>query len=94
MSESFGITYEVVYAAAQQLRAQTTALTEVVEQMQSTARNQFAEWNALSVDTYVTTQRTWEQQAGTMSADLEASISRLLAKVSNYQEADQQAARI
>lgn len=94
MPDGFGITYEVVLAAADQLRAQNTRLTEVVDQMQATARARFAEWNAMSVDTYVTTEATWERQAGVMSADLESSISRLLNKVSNYQNADARASQI
>ena len=91
---AFGITYEVVLGAADQLRAQNTRLNEIVDRMQSTAKARFAEWNALSVETYVTTEGTWEQQAGVMSADLEASVKRLLAKVANYQDADRRASQI
>lgn len=91
---AFGITYDVVLGAADQLRAQNARLTEIVDRMQSTAKARFADWNALSVDTYVTTENTWEQQAGVMQADLESSVKRLLEKVANYQDADRRASQI
>lgn len=91
---AFGITYEVVLGAADQLRAQNTRLNQIVDQMQATARARFADWNALSEGTYVTTSQTWERQAEVMQADLDMSIQRLLQKVDNYQDADRRASQI
>ncbi|GHJ46936.1 hypothetical protein Cs7R123_42780 [Catellatospora sp. TT07R-123] len=88
---AFGITYEVVNGAADQLRAQNRALSEVVEHMRATASARFAQWNALSVTTYTDAQTKWNNSAGVMSGDLEANVQRLMTIVANYQDADRRA---
>ena len=89
---AFGITYEVVMSAGEQLQAQNVALNAVVEGMEETAARHFAEWNALSVETYASTHRSWNQSATVMQNDLDINIRRLAEIVANYQDGDRRAA--
>ncbi|GAA1390794.1 MULTISPECIES: WXG100 family type VII secretion target [Catellatospora] len=91
---AFGITYEAVLHAADRLRAENTRLNGIVDRMESTARNNFANWSAQSEGTYVSVAATWKSQATVMHSDMEASIKRLLQKVESYQDADNRASKI
>ncbi|GAA1422765.1 WXG100 family type VII secretion target [Catellatospora coxensis] len=94
MPDGFGITYDVVLDAANRLRAENGRLNDVVDRMEATARDRFAGWSATSEGTYVSVASTWRRQAEVMHADMEASIQRLLQRVSSYQDADRRASQI
>ncbi|RZU53464.1 WXG100 family type VII secretion target [Krasilnikovia cinnamomea] len=90
---AFGITYETVNSAATRLRTESGNLDAVVRDMRKTADRYFAQWHAMSVETYTDAHMKWNKQAAEMQNDLETNIHRLYQIVARYQDGDAQAAK-